>query len=369
MKKISIVTTACVPWLTGTSINPLYRAIALSELGFIVTLYVPYVKKSDQPNIFNHIFTVSEQKKYLETHFLKKSGIKEVCFYPAKCHLYDGKPSLFPDIRIDKLMNHTDIIILEEPEHLLWLNPLQNFKSKANKVIGIIHTNYLSYLKYSNSNFLAWIIKYYSRILLRMKCSKIIHLSQVTKELFPKGDVIPLNGVRDNFFISNLKHDSCGIYTCAKLIFEKGYKELIDLLSSCDYNDEIHCYGKGYDNEQITLYANSKNVNLRFYGEVDNPSVAFNKYKIFINTSRSEVLCTTTAESIVMGKIVIIPKHPSNESFYHYTNVFLYNNAVEFKSALDKAKILNSLSGESNLEELRWINVTSKYLIPLLGVK
>lgn len=48
----------------------------------------------------------------------------------------------------------------------------------------------------------------------------------------------------------------------------------------------------------------------RFLGLIDHVVIRdMPKYKIFLNLSESEVLCTTTAEALAMGKWIIIPNH------------------------------------------------------------
>lgn len=58
---------------------------------------------------------------------------------------------------------------------------------------------------------------------------------------------------------------------------------------------------------------------------------------IFLNASVTEVLCTTTAEALAMGKFAIIPKHPSNTFFLQFPNCLAYESLSECVEKLEWA--------------------------------
>ena len=70
-----------------------------------------------------------------------------------------------------------------------------------------------------------------------------------------------------------------------------------------------------------------------FPGRVDH-ALLTEQYTIFVNPSVSEVLCTTTAEALAMGKFAIIPVHPSNTFFLRFPNCLAYRNKFEFVANL-----------------------------------
>jgi hypothetical protein len=149
---IHVVTTAALPWMTGTAVNPLLRAAhlhrRLQEINSNhdgrggssnsnnstttthkqwVTLVIPWLElPEDQMEVYQKTFaTPQEQEVYIRAWLRDQAGMEDVAhavtglkmvFYPARYH--SGMRSVFAMGDIISLLppEELDVCILEEPE-------------------------------------------------------------------------------------------------------------------------------------------------------------------------------------------------------------------------------------------------------------
>jgi hypothetical protein len=399
-----IVTTAALPWFTGTSINPLLRAAYFSQMNrpyaemtdngvpkSTVTLVVPWLEsEQDRATLYGPDWkskTMQDQDACIR-HWLAETanmpleadlsqgGIR-IEFYPARWHKRLNSIFAMGDICDLLCRNHDklDVCFLEEPEHLNWYKAASSGNSswtdKFHHVVGIGHTNYVAYIQKSVAALATPAVSTYSSWMVRAYCHKLIKLSPVLQTYAPEKEVVcNVHGIRKDFLETTCtRQERSGIYFLGKLLWAKGLDELIELQGyykkqTGDYF-EIDIVGSGPEQEEIERafqgrqelkslnssdslakmtvvlpksrheFRKSK-IPARFLGRQDHLQ-ACRHYKIFLNPSRTEVLCTATAEAIAMNKFVIVPVHPSNSWFEQFPNCLQYRTKKEFCDYLQYA--------------------------------
>jgi digalactosyldiacylglycerol synthase len=90
-RSITIVTTASLPWMTGTAINPLLRAAYLVRNKDVnVTLLVPWLSKKDQILVYPNQTTFNapqDQERYIRKCLNSRLSFQpefDIIFYPGK---------------------------------------------------------------------------------------------------------------------------------------------------------------------------------------------------------------------------------------------------------------------------------------------
>nr|GLL34417.1 digalactosyldiacylglycerol synthase 2, chloroplastic [Ipomoea trifida] len=379
---IAIFTTASIPWLTGTAVNPLFRAAYLAKDGERkVTLVVPWVPLKDQQHLFPNNITFSnpsEQESYALQWVEERTGFKSnfrIRFYPAKFYVEKRSILGLGDITIVIPDDEADIAVLEEPEHLTWYHHGKRWKSKFRLVIGIVHTNYREIVKRERNALAAFFLKYINTWVVNIYCHRVIRLSAATQDL-PRSIVCNVHGVNPRFLEIGEKTKwqqqngaqtfTKGAYYIGKMLWSKGYGELLKLLSDHQNNlagTEIDLYGSGEDSARVQEAAKKLELAVRVHPGQDHSNPIFNDYKVLLNPSTTDVVCTATAEAIAMGKIVVCANHPSNEFFMQFPNCWTYNDGEGFVNATLKALSEQPVPlTDKQRHELSWEAATARFL-------
>ncbi|GAX11352.1 digalactosyldiacylglycerol synthase [Fistulifera solaris] len=368
-KRILIVTTASLPWKTGTAVNPLLRAAYLTrgrkDFGGSVTLMLPWLERpEDQKRVYgeNNAFqTPEDQEANIRTWLRESANMPQeseeliIAWYTAWQNPVENSVYSMGDITSLIPGDSIDICILEEPEHLNWYRaPGESWTKKFKHVVGILHTNYFQYAMDQPAALIrAPAMRLLCSWMCRAHCHRVIKLSGTLDKVAPEKELVEnVHGVRATFLDAGVEVSrrletddgkqndpvfgataEISIYFIGKMLWSKGLGSLMELLryaeESADLRVSVDMYGGGPDQEAASVKAKKLDLDMPFHGPVDHAELA-STHKIFVNPSTSEVLCTTSAEALAMGKFVILPSHPSNDFFAQFPNCLTYTTKEEF---------------------------------------
>ena len=388
-----IVTTAALPWFTGTAVNPLLRAAYLvkyfeeRQIASTVTLVIPWLEDpEDRVELYGpewETATREDQERYIRDWLRPSLDVQalRLHFYPARYHSRLSSIFAMGDFCERLPIEEDAVCCLEEPEHLNWYRApgKQSWRVKFRHVIGILHTNYKAYGQ--SHPYLGMVtgplIGALSKWPVRAYCDKVVKLSDVLPSYCPEKEVVcNVHGIRKQFLDVEAPTGN-GVYFVGKLLWAKGLDRLLELQQS--YKKQkgeyfaMTVYGSGPEEEEIRqaymahaddekrFWKRSPPLPVTFAGRKDHAAIS-SEYKTFVNPSVTEVLCTSTAEAVAMGKFVIIPDHPSNQFFKQFPNCLFYTTKSEFCDRLDWALHHDPTPLSSELRyELTWDAATERF--------
>jgi digalactosyldiacylglycerol synthase len=351
VRNIVIVTTASLPWMTGTAVNPLLRAVYLAKDGHAVTLVVPWLESpEDQRKVYPKgvLFNSREQQRAVILEWAQEQapGV-EICvrFYEGVYSRDFGSIMPLGDITAMFADDPVrDVCVLEEPEHLTWHHTGARWTKVFGYVVGIIHTCYTTYAR-ENGVFgvpSALFLNFLNKWVCRSYCHRVIKLSDAVQAL-PHSVTCNVHGVRDQFVEIGTerrgKPFSKGAYFLGKMLWAKGYTQLVELMEDHTARTGekmvVDFFGAGPDLPAVKARVRSSPAlsAVGLHGVVvQHHSEYLQRYKVFVNPSMSDVVCTATAEALAMGKFVVCLKHPSNEFFSTFENCLIYETPQQFSA-------------------------------------
>lgn len=441
-RHFTVVTTASLPWMTGTSVNPTLRSAYLARAlpRSRVTLLLPWLPPSQQPRVYPTGVSFekpSQQEQHVRAWIRDRTGFDppglEIAWYHARyCPVMksifpygdltrlvggdggdddddgDDSEKQKPSNRKNRNRHHhhhnrrsRDVAILEEPEHLTWFHSGPRWTSAFERAIGIAHTNYADYVSALRGRAAGAAVSAANRALVAVHTDAVIRLSDALPAL-PRARTAFVHGVARGFITAGRNAvPGRGAYYVGKALWAKGYAELVALLApgegwkeasafarsrkaerewgpadegigdlpplevfddddgrGGDGNDDgggddvggsgkksrrlfpppsVDAFGSGEDADAVRAAALSSNIPLTLRPGRDHLDPSLRQYRVFVNPSTSDVVATTSAEALALGRWLVCPVHPCNEFFARFRACLRYGDERGFRAQLCRA--------------------------------
>lgn len=341
---IVVLTTAALPWRTGPSIFSLWHAGGLAALGHRVAYGVPWLAAPSQRRLWGRVLFPDRdaQAAWLraEAERLGVPPLPEIFFFDGV--FSKAMFSIFITGDAFAAAPPARAFLVQEPEHFGWL-PVTSPRHRvgAERIVGIVMTNYGYYIRRpgrpDRAAFASMVERTHKR-LMRRHADVIVPLSPAL-DLRGLEDMVEwrqVTGVLRAFAeVPPVPDDTRGVYFLGRLTWDKGLRQVIDAAGRLNLPIDVH--GEGPDEAAIRKAAAGAGAPVRFLGPTASPWEVMQGYRVFFNPSLSEVLCSTTAEALVAGRHVVLPRCPANEPFLDLPNVHVYETPEQMEAALRHA--------------------------------
>lgn len=330
---VAVITTAALPWRTGPAYLSMWHACGLGDLGLRVAYVVPWAGAAGQRRLWTcpEFATPAAHAAWLaeEAARLGCPPLPDVFHYRA--HASAALRSLVPLQDVFAAAPPAEVVVLAEPEHLCWY-PFTRPRSRvsAKTVVGLIMTNYEHYLRkqgFPGRHVLAPLIARLHRSLIRRHTDWVVPLSPAVADVAAGHPArqARVTGVLSPYFrVPPVRSGSGGAYFIGRLVWEKGLDTVVEVARRLDL--AIDVLGDGPDGAAIRAMARDRAAPIRFLGASVAPWTALPAYRVFLNPSVSEVLCTATADALVAGRHVVMADCPANEPFRPYPNTHFFTD-------------------------------------------
>ncbi|GHG79570.1 hypothetical protein [Pseudodonghicola xiamenensis] len=337
-----VLTSAALPWMTGPSFISLWHACGLAALGYRVAYLLPWLDAASQNRLWGErrFADFGEQVDWLRAE-AAALGCPEL----PECRPYRSTyaarlKSIVPMEDVFGAAPPAQSLIASEPEHLCWY-PFTRRRGhiRADRTLGLSMTDYETYIRSSDLPIpgrVAQLVSFLHGRAVRLRIDLPLSLSPA---LTLPGLTMPVERItgvsRGYAHVPPVGPETDAVYFLGAFLWEKGLEDLARIARRAALPMDV--IGAGRDEAAfrdllrrepapLTL----KGPNRRFWEDIGG-------YRVMLNPSKSEVLCTATADALVAGRHVVLPECPGNLPFHAYPNAHFYDDLDGAVAALRHA--------------------------------
>ncbi|GAB6043773.1 glycosyltransferase [Endothiovibrio diazotrophicus] len=362
----AVITTAALPWRTGPAYLSLWHACGLAALGYRVLYRIPRLSPDSQRRLWGKVRFADDAAHFAwlaeEAGRLGCPALPRLASYPGR---YSATlRSIVPLRPVVAGLPPCRALILEEPEHLAWhpATPPRH-RIAAGRVVGVVMTNYPHYVAaagWPGARLAAQVVERGHRWLIRRHTDLALSISPAEglEWLFRPQREARITGVLSPYAtVPPVTAETRGVYFLGRLVWDKGLDQVIELARRSAI--PVDLYGDGPDAAAIEARAREVNAPIRLFGPHPSPWEWLPRYRAFLNPSRSEVLCTATADALVAGRHVILPDCPANRPFLGYPNAHPFDDLEGALRALERAMGEPPAEPTTIRHDFDWMNACS----------